>query len=70
MQILWMALMAAGVVAADQLTKLWVVANIPLFSRVEALPGLFRLTYVQNTGAAFSSFEGQQWLFLLVFFVE
>lgn len=67
MQILWMALMAAGVVAADQLTKLWVVANIPLFSRVEALPGLFRLTYVQNTGAAFSSFEGQQWLFLLVF---
>ena len=67
MQVLWMALMAAGVVAADQLTKLWVVANIPLYSRVEALPGLFRLTYVQNTGAAFSSFEGQQWLFLLVF---
>lgn len=67
MQILWMALMAAGVVAADQLLKLWVVANIPLYARVEALPGLFHLTYVQNTGAAFSSFEGQQWLFLLVF---
>jgi len=28
-----------------------------------------RLTYVQNTGAAFSAFEGMQWLFALVFLV-
>ena len=67
MQYILMALMAAAIVAADQLSKLAVVANIPLFSRVEVLPGLVHLTYVQNTGAAFSSFEGQQWLFLLVF---
>ena len=25
------------------------------------------LTYVRNTGAAFSSFEGMQWLFALIF---
>ena len=67
MEYIFMALMAAGIVAADQLTKLFVVANIPLFSTVEVLPGLFSLTYVQNTGAAFSSFQGQQWLFLSVF---
>ena len=30
-------------------------------------PGVLNLTYVQNSGAAFSSFEGQQWLFALIF---
>ena len=69
MTYLFMALFAAAIVAADQITKLLVVANIPLFSSVPAIPGLFHLTYVQNTGAAFSAFEGMQWLFALVFAV-
>lgn len=30
------------------------------------LPPVLFLTYVQNTGAAFGLFKGQQWLFLLV----
>ena len=67
MQYALMALFAAGVVAVDQFTKYWVVANIPLYSQADAIPGLFHLTYVQNTGAAFSSFEGMQWLFVLIF---
>lgn len=67
MQYLLMLLFAAGIALADQLTKLWVVDAIPLYTRVEAIPGLFHLTYVRNTGAAFSSFQGMQWLFLLVF---
>lgn len=67
MQYILMLLAAAGVVVADQLSKLWVVGNIDLFSRMEAIPGLFYLTYVQNTGAAFSSFQGMQWLFLVIF---
>ena len=62
-----MALMAAVIVAADQLTKWWTVANIPLHTDMAAIPGLFHLTYEQNTGAAFSSFQGMQWLFLLIF---
>ena len=62
-----MALMAAGIVAADQLTKLWIVANLALGEQLQAIPGLFHLTYVQNTGAAFSSFQGQLWLFIAVF---
>ena len=69
MQYLFMALFAGCIVAADQLSKLWVVENIPLLTRMEAIPGLFHLTYTQNTGAAFSSFEGMQWLFALVFAV-
>jgi len=66
---LLMALFAAAAVVLDQVTKYLVVANIPLYSQVEAIPGLFHLTYVQNTGAAFSAFQGMQWLFAIVFAV-
>ena len=64
-----MALFAAGIVALDQWTKALTVANIPLHQRVPVLDGLFHFTYVQNTGAAFSTFLGQQWLFALIFAV-
>ena len=69
MQYILMLLAAAGIVAADQLTKLWTVENIAQYAEVSAIPGIFRLTYVQNTGAAFSSFQGMQWLFTLIFVV-
>ena len=67
MQYIWMVLMGCGIVAADQLSKLWILGNLPLYQQIPVIPGLFHLTYVQNTGAAFSSFQGQQWLFVLVF---
>ena len=67
MQYIFMAVMAAVIVALDQYTKYLVVANIGLYESVPAIPGLFNFTYVQNTGAAWSSFEGQQWLFITVF---
>ena len=67
MQYILMTLLVAGITAADQLTKLWVLNNIPLYTRVDAIPGLFHLTYVQNTGAAFSSFQGMRWLFVVIF---
>ena len=69
MQYLLMALFVVGIVAADQLTKLWVVAQIPVATQVEAIPGLFHLTHVHNTGAAWSSFQGMIWLFVLIFVV-
>ena len=67
MQYILMALFVAAVTVADQITKWLVVENIPLYGQVDAIPGLFHFTYVQNTGAAFSSFQGMQWLFALVF---
>ena len=67
MQLLYMGLFVAGIVAADQITKVLTVARIALYQDVEFLPGFLGFTYVQNTGAAFSSFEGQQWLFALIF---
>ncbi len=62
-------LFVAGIVAADQFTKYLTVLYIPLYGELPFLPGLLRLTYVQNTGAAFSSFEGQQGLFAVIFLV-
>ena len=69
MSLLFFSLFVALIVAADQFTKYLTVANIPLHGDVPFIPGLLQLTYVQNTGAAFSSFEGQQWLFALIFLV-
>ena len=69
MQFLAFSLFAAGIVAADQFTKYLTVANIALWEDVPFIPGLLQLTYVRNTGAAFSSFEGQQWMFALIFTV-
>ena len=69
MTYLLMALFAAGAVVLDQWTKALTVANIPLYAEIPFLDGLFHFTYIQNTGAAFSSFRGQQWLFALIFVV-
>lgn len=67
MQFLYYALFAAGIVAVDQISKYFTVACIPLYTDISFIPGVLNLTYVQNSGAAFSSFEGQQWLFALIF---
>ncbi|MBW4648652.1 MAG: lipoprotein signal peptidase [Kastovskya adunca ATA6-11-RM4] len=47
----------------DQLTKLWVVRNFDLGETVPLWEGVFHLTFVTNTGAAFSLFRnGAGWL--------
>ena len=67
MQFLFMALFAGLVVGAYQLFKAWIVSAIPLYGQIPVIDGLFHLTYVQNTGAAFSAFQGAQWLFAVMF---
>ena len=69
MQLFLYAIFVAVIVGADQVTKYLTVANIALGQDVPFLPGFLGLTYVQNTGAAFSSFEGMQWLFAVIFAV-
>jgi signal peptidase II len=53
-----MLLLAVLVIAADRLTKLWVVAHIQTGHAITVIPNFFRITHVLNTGAAFSMFEG------------
>ena len=68
-QYILMAVFCLGAIGIDQLTKFWVVQQIPLHTTVPVWNSVFHLTYTQNTGAAFSSFEGQHWLFALVMLV-
>ena len=58
--------LAALLVALDQLVKYLVLTYIPLGGHVPFLPYVVELTYVQNTGAAFSLFEEHTWLLALV----
>ena len=69
MQFLLYCLFALGIVVADQVSKYFVVLNIDLFEQVEFIPGLVSLTYVRNTGAAFSMLSGMRWLFIMIFVV-
>ena len=69
MQFALFTLFAAAIVAADQFTKYLTVANLALGEHAAFIPGLLRFTYVRNYGAAFSSFQNQQWLFALIFVV-
>ena len=59
------AILAAALVAIDQLVKFLVRANIPLGGSVPFIPYLLDLTYVQNTGAAFSILRQHTWLLTL-----
>ena len=50
----------------DQLTKCWVVKEIPFASKQAVIPGFFNLTYVTNTGAAWGILSGRYWLLLTI----
>jgi signal peptidase II len=49
---------AGLVVAVDQATKAWIVANIVSHEVRPVIEGFVRLRYTQNTGAAFGIFQG------------
>jgi signal peptidase II len=66
-------MMAFGIISLDQLTKFW--AQEYLLPRrtagegpIEFLGGLLKLTYAENTGAAFSIGTGITWVFTLIAF--
>ncbi len=63
----WLYLgIALLVLVLDQLVKVWVRENIPLHGQQSFLPGLVELTYVQNTGAAFSLFSKHTWILAII----
>jgi signal peptidase II len=56
-------LIAVLVLCLDRLTKWAVGRNIALHDSIQVIPGFFRLTHVQNSGAAFGLFADSpsQW---------
>jgi signal peptidase II len=49
-------LIALIVVLLDRWTKYIVARRIVLYSHIQVIPGFFRITHTENTGAAFSLF--------------
>jgi signal peptidase II len=49
-------LIAIVVVLLDRWTKHLVAQRIALYSHIQIIPGFFRITHTENTGAAFSLF--------------
>jgi len=49
-------LLAALVVILDRWTKRLVAARIAMYRHIQVIPGFFRITHTENTGAAFSLF--------------
>ncbi len=52
-------------VAADQLSKLWIRSNLAIWESLFEV-GFFRLTRVHNSGAAFGLFQGQSFLLTII----
>jgi signal peptidase II len=52
----YLLLISAIVFALDAFTKWLVKEKLPLESNIDLIPGLFRLTHLENPGAAFSLF--------------
>nr|WP_325297501.1 signal peptidase II [uncultured Oscillibacter sp.] len=59
------AILTAALVVVDQIVKYLVRANIELGGSVPFLPCILDLTYVQNTGAAFSMLRSHTWVLTL-----
>jgi signal peptidase II len=56
---------AAVIIACDQLSKLWITRHLA-FNQSVPPDAFFRLTYAQNTGAAFSIFYGKTSILTIV----
>lgn len=59
-------LLIAALVGADQLVKWLIRTNVPLGGSVDFIPHVLDLTYVRNTGAAFSIFASHTWALALL----
>lgn len=60
------AILTVVLVALDQIVKYLVLQNIQFGEHVPFIPYILELTYVENTGAAFSMFAEHTWLLTLI----
>ncbi|HHU48419.1 MAG: signal peptidase II [Caldicoprobacterales bacterium] len=54
------------IVAADQITKYIAVQYLKPLRTVPVLEGIFSLSYVENSGAAFGILQNQRWFLILL----
>ena len=63
-----LASLTGCIVAADQVTKLYIMQTMRLHESIAVIPNLFSLTYIRNPGAAFGLLAGSSNTFRMVFF--
>ncbi len=61
--------LAAGVLAADQALKWIIVKHIPLYHKVEVIPGFFNIVHYRNPGGAFGMFASSGGILLALAFL-
>ena len=59
-------LLAAVLIAIDQLVKWGIVQNFALYDELEVIPNIFSLYYIQNRGAAWGILQGRMGLFFII----
>ncbi len=59
-------LLAAVIVAADQIIKYFATNFLSGPNGIEVITNLFNLVYVENRGAAFGIFQNQGWFFIII----
>lgn len=59
-------IIVAIIIALDQITKVFVRANIAFGDKIPIIGDWFRITYIKNEGAAFSMFSGNQWVTIVL----
>ncbi len=62
-------IISALIVVLDQASKYFISLQMSSESTAELIPGIIRLAYVENTGAAFSFLRDMQWLLVAVSFI-
>ena len=60
---------SALVVLLDQFFKRWIVLTLAINEEIDLIPGIMKLTHVNNSGASFSILEDQRWLLVGISFV-
>lgn len=53
------------IIVADQISKIWIVNHLKGNENIVWIKNVFELEYLENRGAAFSSFNGRQ-IFLII----
>ncbi len=55
----WLAVIAGGIVIADQVTKFIILREVALHASIPVIPGFFHITHIQNPGGAFGFLANQ-----------
>ena len=61
---------ALVILILDQVTKIWIDSDMKLYESIPVIDGFFNLTYVRNTGAAFSMLNDLSETYRVPFFAS